>query len=70
MWKPSCQLTLGQRALRRPLSASGRAPGCPELRPASATQPLGSRWHPGHSGLVLDRVVRIFASETGRLIRG
>ena len=27
---------LGQLALRRPLSAPDRAPGCPELRPASA----------------------------------
>eukprot|EP00964_Phaeocystis_antarctica_P008953 scaffold4849_cov58-Phaeocystis_antarctica.AAC.7 len=34
----------GQLALRRPLSAPDRAPGCPELRPASAKQPLGPRW--------------------------
>eukprot|EP00964_Phaeocystis_antarctica_P105263 scaffold70303_cov64-Phaeocystis_antarctica.AAC.6 len=26
------------------LSASGHAPGCPKLRPASANQPLGPRW--------------------------
>eukprot|EP00964_Phaeocystis_antarctica_P058859 scaffold34916_cov57-Phaeocystis_antarctica.AAC.3 len=32
---------LGQRALRRPLSAPDRASGCPELRPASDKQPLG-----------------------------
>jgi hypothetical protein len=32
---------LGQLALRRALSAPGHAPGCPELRPASANQPLG-----------------------------
>ena len=35
---------LGQLALRSPLTAPGRAPGCPELLLASANQPLGSRW--------------------------
>ena len=35
---------LGQLALRRPLSGTDRASGCPELRPASANQPLGPRW--------------------------
>eukprot|EP00964_Phaeocystis_antarctica_P070675 scaffold43060_cov56-Phaeocystis_antarctica.AAC.2 len=35
---------LGQLALRRPLSAPDRASGYPELRPASANQPLGPRW--------------------------
>ena len=34
----------GQLALRRPLSAPDRASGYPELRPASANQPLGPRW--------------------------
>lgn len=34
--------TAGQLALRRPL-APDRAPGCPELRPASANYPLGPR---------------------------
>ena len=30
------------------LSGLGQlAPGCPELRPASANQPPGPRWHPG-----------------------
>ena len=53
-----CAEKLGQRALRRPLSAPGRAPGCPEPRPASATQSIGPRWHPGHSGLALDIVAR------------
>ena len=38
-----------QRALRRPLSAPDRAPGCPEPRPASANQPAGAALaeHPG-----------------------
>ena len=58
MWKLKFAEKLGQRALRRPLSAPGRAPGCPEPRPASATQPIGPRWHPGHSGLALDIVAR------------
>eukprot|EP00964_Phaeocystis_antarctica_P040338 scaffold23062_cov55-Phaeocystis_antarctica.AAC.2 len=31
-------------ALRRPLSAPGRAPGCPKRRSTSANQPLGPRW--------------------------
>ena len=35
---------LGQLALRRPLPVPDRASGCPELRPASANQPLGPRW--------------------------
>ena len=36
---------LGQLALRSLLSAPDRAPGCPELRPASsANEPLGLRW--------------------------
>ena len=35
---------LGQLALRRPLPVPERASGCPELRPASANQPLGPRW--------------------------
>eukprot|EP00964_Phaeocystis_antarctica_P072938 scaffold44714_cov66-Phaeocystis_antarctica.AAC.2 len=39
---------LGQLALRRPLSAQDRSPGCPRLRPAAAKQPVGRRWHPGH----------------------
>ena len=39
---------LGQLALRRPLSAADRSPGCPSLRPAAAKQPVGRRWHPGH----------------------
>ena len=43
-------LRLGQLALRRPLSAPDRASGRPELRPASANQPLGPRWHPGQTG--------------------
>ena len=34
----------GQLALRRPLSAPDRAPGCPKLRSASANQPFGPRW--------------------------
>jgi hypothetical protein len=33
------KVALGQRALRRTLSAPDRAPGCPELRPASANPP-------------------------------
>ena len=37
----------------RPLSAPGRAPGRPEPRSASVNEPLGPRWHPGHSGLAL-----------------
>ena len=41
---------LGQLALPRPLPAADRAPGCPELRPASADQPLRPRW-PATSGL-------------------
>ena len=41
---------LGQLALPRPLPAPDRAPGCPELRPASADQPLRPRW-PATSGL-------------------
>ena len=41
----------GQLALRRLLSAPDRASGGPELRPASANQPLGPRW-PATSGLV------------------
>ena len=40
----------GQLALRRLLSAPGRAPGCPKRRPASANQPRVSRW-PAISGL-------------------
>ena len=40
----------GRLALRRPLSAQGRALGCPELRPASANQPLGPR-RPATSGV-------------------
>ena len=39
---------LGQLALRRPLSAQDRSPGCRRLRPAAAKQPVGRRWHPGH----------------------
>ena len=35
---------LGQLALRRPLPGTDRASGYPELRPASANQPLGPRW--------------------------
>ena len=35
---------VGQLALRRPLSAPNHASGCPELRPASANQPLGPCW--------------------------
>ena len=35
---------VGQPALRRPLSAPEQAPGCPELRPASAKQSVGPRW--------------------------
>ena len=35
---------LGQLALRRPRSAPNRAPGCSELRPASANQPLGPHY--------------------------
>eukprot|EP00964_Phaeocystis_antarctica_P147888 scaffold114599_cov67-Phaeocystis_antarctica.AAC.4 len=43
---------LGQLALRWPLSAPDRAPGCPELRPASAHQPVGQPPHrPATSGL-------------------
>ena len=42
---------LGQLALRRPLPVQDRASGCPELRPASANQPLGPRW-PAISALV------------------
>ena len=34
---------LGQMALRRPLSAADRVPGCPGLRLASTPQPLGPR---------------------------
>ena len=41
----------GQLALRRLLSALNHAPGCPELRPASASQPVGRRW-PFISGLL------------------
>ena len=37
---------------RRPLSAPEHASGCPKLRPASANQPLGPRWHPGNNGRV------------------
>ena len=39
--------------LRRQLSAPDRAPGCPKLRPASATQPLGPRLT-GQAGLGFD----------------
>ena len=42
----------GRLALRRRLSAPDRAPGHPELRSASAKQPLGPCWDPGHTGLV------------------
>ena len=42
---------MGQLVLRRLLSASDHASGCPELRPASANQPPVRRWHPGHIGL-------------------
>ena len=35
---------LGQLAPRRPLPVPDRASGGPELRPASANQPLGPRW--------------------------
>ena len=45
---------LSQLALRRPLSAPDHASRCPRLRPASANQPLGRRWHPGPIGLVFD----------------
>ena len=38
----------GQPALRRPRAAPSRASGCPEVRPASATQPLGPRWPATH----------------------
>ena len=41
----------GQLALRRLLSAPEHAPGCPELRPASATQPVG-RCLPATPGLL------------------
>ena len=34
----------GQLALRKLLSGSGHASGCPELRPASANQPVRPRW--------------------------
>ena len=43
MWKQGGS-DLGQLALRRPLPAPDRAAGCPELRPASANQPLRPRW--------------------------
>jgi len=49
------------QALRRPLSASDRAPGRPELLPASANQPRGPRW-PGTSAL--------FSTETRSLLEG
>ena len=45
---------LSQLALRRPLSAPDHASRCPRLRPASANQPLGRRWHPGPIGPVFD----------------
>ena len=51
---------LGQPALRRPLPAPDRPPGCPEPRPASASlgqpRPISRvvRWHPGHIRLAFD----------------
>ena len=41
----------GRLALLRLLTALDLASGCPTHRLASATQPLGPRWHPGHTGL-------------------
>eukprot|EP00964_Phaeocystis_antarctica_P116708 scaffold80614_cov29-Phaeocystis_antarctica.AAC.1 len=40
----------GQLALRRLLSASDHASGCPSLRPASANPPRGRLW-PAIAGL-------------------
>ena len=46
---------LGQLALRSLLSAPDRAPGCPELRPASANQPLRAALAGHiHTGLACD----------------
>ena len=53
----------GQLALRRPLSAPEHGLGCPELRPASANQPLGPRW-PARPGLAFDRAARLLASDS------
>jgi hypothetical protein len=53
-WRLSYMCKVRRLALRRPLSAPDRAAGCPELRPASANQPRGRRWHPGHTGLGFD----------------
>ena len=47
----------GQPVLQWPLSVPSRAPGCPELRQASANQPLGPRRRPGHVGLVISSLV-------------
>ena len=46
MWKTRRlrPTSASQLALREPLSVPDRASGRPELRPASANQPLGPRW--------------------------
>ena len=53
--KQACSV-FGQLAPRWLLPASDHTPGCPRLRPASASHQLGPRWHPGHTGLVLHTV--------------
>ena len=49
-WNRVAQASAGW-LLRRLLTAPDLASGCPTSRLASATQPLGPRWHPGHTGL-------------------
>ena len=44
----------GQLALQTLISAPDHAPGCPKLRPASASQPPWSSELAGHTGLVFD----------------
>ena len=59
--QPSASWLSGGSSQRQSMPQA--APGCPKLRPASANQPLGSRW-PAIQAFVLDRESSVFSPDT------